>query len=276
MKRPSSKRLPSEKQQVQKLTTLARAPIRYTQRQAEASLANRMLSSRRARRLTATFVSLAFLILIAVVAVATFSPLLAIKQIQVLGTERLKSELVVKALEEFKGVPLPLLDESAVEKALAPFDLIETFAAVASPPNTLQVRIVERQPICIIMVKGESWLFDPAGVKLERAKPSDKLPQIDITEDPRNSQRFRNAISVLLALPENLLNEVELIQANSKDDVRMSLRSSANQRIVWGDSSQSALKSKVLQALMKNNKKAQYVTFDVSSPNAPVVRYDNF
>jgi cell division protein FtsQ len=79
-----------------------------------------------------------------------------------------------------------------------------------------------------------------------------------------------------MALPEDLLDDVEYIEARSKDDVQMSLRSSRDQRIIWGDSSDSVLKSKVLQALMKNNRKQTSVTFDVSSPNAPVVRFDNF
>jgi cell division protein FtsQ len=36
------------------------------------------------------------------------------------------------------------------------------------------------------------------------------------------------------------------------------------------------LKSKVLDALVANQKETDRVTFDVSSPNAPVVRYGNF
>jgi cell division protein FtsQ len=56
----------------------------------------------------------------------------------------------------------------------------------------------------------------------------------------------------------------------------MILRGSLGQRISWGDSSDAVLKSKVLQALMANNGGVTGVTFDVSSPNAPVVRFDNF
>jgi cell division protein FtsQ len=56
----------------------------------------------------------------------------------------------------------------------------------------------------------------------------------------------------------------------------MTLRGSLGQRISWGDSSNAVLKSKVLQALIANNQGATGVTFDVSSPNAPVVRFDNF
>jgi cell division protein FtsQ len=235
-----------------------------------------MVSSRRAKRIIASISIGSITILLAIVAGATFSPALAIKEIYVTGTERIKPELISKALQGHIGTPLPLLDEKAVATSLASFALIESFSATAVPPNGLQVKISERQAISVVAVKGERWLYDLAGVKVALANGSEQLPEIQISEEPRNSQRYRNAIDVLMALPEDLLHQVEFIEARSKDDVQMSLRTSRDQRIIWGDSSDSVLKSKVLQALMSNHRKTQSVTFDVSSPNAPVVRFDNF
>ena len=276
MKRPGSKKLPGEKLQRQRLNTLAKAPRRITQRELDNSLIGRMVSSRRAKRIIASISVSSIAILLAIVAGATFSPALAIKEIYVTGTERIQPELISKALQGHIGTPLPLLDENEVAKSLASFALIESFSATAVPPNGLQVKISERQAISVVAVKGERWLYDPAGVKVAQATGSEELPEIQISEEPRNSQRYRNAIEVLMALPEDLLHQVEFIEARSKDDVQMSLRTSREQRIIWGDSSDSVLKSKVLQALMANHRKTQSVTFDVSSPNAPVVRFDNF
>jgi len=276
LKRPGSKKLPGEKLQRQRLNTLARAPRRITQRELDNSLIGRMVSSRRAKRIIASISVGSIAILLAIVAGATFSPALAIKEIYVTGTERIQPELISKALQGHIGTPLPLLDENEVAKSLASFALIESFSATAVPPNGLQVKISERQAISVVAVKGERWLYDPAGVKVAQATGSEELPEIQISEEPRNSQRYRNAIEVLMALPEDLLHQVEFIEARSKDDVQMSLRTSSEQRIIWGDSSDSVLKSKVLQALMANHRKTQSVTFDVSSPNAPVVRFDNF
>lgn len=276
MKRPGWKKLPGEKLQRQRLNTLARAPRRITQRELDNSLIGRMVSSRRAKRIIASISVGSIAILLAIVAGATFSPALAIKEIYVTGTERIQPELISKALQGHIGTPLPLLDENAVAKSLATFALIESFSATAVPPNGLQVKISERQAISVVAVKGKRWLYDPAGVKVAQATGSEELPEIQISEEPRNSQRYRNAIEVLMALPDDLLHQVEFIEARSKDDVQMSLRTSREQRIIWGDSSDSVLKSKVLQALMANHRKTQSVTFDVSSPNAPVVRFDNF
>jgi len=276
VKRPGSKKLPGEKLQRQRLNTLAKAPRRITQRELDNSLLGSMVSSRRAKRIIASLSVGSIAVLLAIVAGATFSPALAIKEIYVTGTERINPELISKALQSHIGTPLPLLDEKSVATSLASFALIESFSATAVPPNGLQVRISERQAISVVAVKGERWLYDPAGVRVAQATGTEELPEIQISEEPRNSQRFRNAIDVLMALPEDLLHQVEFIEARSKDDVQMSLRSSRDQRIIWGDSSDSVLKSNVLQALMANDQKTQSVTFDVSSPNAPVVRFDNF
>ena len=276
MKRPGLKKLPAEKLQKQRLNTLAKAPRRITQRELDNSLLGRMVSTRRARRIIASLSFGSITVLLAIVAGATFSPALAIKEIYVTGTERIKPELIAKALQGHIGTPLPLLDEKSVAASLSSFALIESFSATAIPPNGLQVKISERQAISVVEIDGERWLYDPAGVRVAKASGSDELPEIQISEEPRNSQRFRNAIDVLMALPEDLLHQVEFIEARTKDDVQLSLRSSRDQKIIWGDSSESVLKSKVLQALMANHRKTQSVTFDVSSPNAPVLRFDNF
>jgi cell division protein FtsQ len=276
MKRPLSRKLPNEKLQRQRLNALARAPRRITARELENSLVGKMISTRRARRIVASVSTASLAILLGIVATVTFSPVLAVKEIFVSGTERIDPAQIQKALQSHVGTPLPLLNEQEVADSLAGFELIESFSATAVPPNGLNIRISERQAICIISSGGSRWLYDPAGIRIAKSAAGEMLPEILISENPLNSQRFRNSIEVLMALPEDLLDDVEFIEARSKDDVQMSLRSSRNQRIIWGDSSDSVLKSKVLQALIKNHRKQSSVTFDVSSPNAPVVRFDNF
>jgi cell division protein FtsQ len=276
MKRPGQQNQASTKHQRERLNSFARAPKRVTKREVELSLEGRILSSRRTRRLFATSTVISILLLVVLVLVATFSPLLAVKEIYVQGTERLKPEQISKALSPHLGTPLPLLRESLLAESLAEFSEIETFSATAVPPNGLRIRIVERQAICIVKVGNDYFLHDPAGVKLEKAGPKNKLPEIIVSGDPRSSQRFRDSIDVLMALPVELLDQVETIEAKTKDDVRLKLRGVQNRNILWGDSSESILKSKVLAALMENQSGSETVTFDVSSPNAPVVRIGDY
>lgn len=275
MERPNQRRK-SPAKPIKLVSPLARAPRRTLARDLQESVISRAMSARRVRRIVATLTVSSILLLGILTTAATFSPLLAIQQVTVVGAQRLNAEEISKALSGQIGKPLPLVNHDDIAESLAGFTLIESFSATALPPNGLQIRVSERQALCIIEIDGALWLHDPAGVRIALAEPTDLLPRILITEEPTSSQRFRDSVDVLLALPVELLAQVELIQANTKDDVQMTLRGSLGQRISWGDSSDAVLKSKVLQALIANNQGATGVTFDVSSPNAPVVRFDNF
>lgn len=221
--------------------------------------------------LIGSFGSLALLVLAAV-----FTPLLAVEKIEVGGLKRLKEKSIVNALVSQVGKPLPMVNPGDVATALKAFPLIESFSVISLPPHTLKIQVTERQPIGIIVVAGTHYLYDPAGVRIGIATGAEKLPVITIQGSPENSKEFDAAIDVLMALPADLLKRVSDINAKSKDDVTLKLRGYAGQRIIWGDGSDSVLKSKVLDALIVNQKKTDRVTFDVSSPNAPVVRYGNF
>jgi cell division protein FtsQ len=238
--------------------------------------AKRFVAASRQRKIIALSVTGSFGLLILLILATMFTPLLAVEKLEVTGTHRINHQTVLKALNKQIGVPLPMVNTSAIAESLAPFALVDSFAVVSLPPHTLRIAITERQPICIVTVAGIDYLYDPAGVRVGAVGQSDNYPRIAIVGDPKGSVEFSAAIDVLLALPADLLGRIATVDAKSKDDVSMRLRGNAGQRIVWGDGSQSVLKSKVLAALIKNQKKTDYVTFDVSSPTAPVVRYGNF
>ncbi len=231
--------------------------------------------SRRRRAITITVVS-AFSALLVLVGATVVTPVLAVEKITISGTDRVNEKSVQKALKGQIGKPLPNVNAAEIEELLADFPLIESFSIVRLPPHGLKIQITERQPIVIIKSGGVDYLYDPAGVKVGKAKADDKYPEMAINGSPESSESFKAAIDVLLALPASLLSRLASIDAKSKDDVTMRLRGYSAQRIIWGDGSNSVLKSKVLAALIKNQKKSDFVTFDVSSPNAPAVRYGNF
>jgi cell division protein FtsQ len=226
--------------------------------------------SRQTRVVTLTLLS-AFVALLLLVLATVFTPLLAVEKIRITGLSKVSLKDVSKAVSSQKGIPLPLVSEQSVADELARFTLIESFSLVSELPHTLHIAISERQPICIVDVKGVSYLYDPAGVRLGQASYKDTYPRVAIVGEPKNSASFAEAIDVLLALPAELLPRVAQINAKTKDDVTMQLRGYAGQKILWGDASQAALKSKVLAALIANQKLTDRVTYDVSSPTAPIV-----
>jgi len=212
-------------------------------------------------------------LLLVLVLVAAFSPLLAVKTIQIRGNERIPTKLLSSALSEQLGKPLPQVSLDGVSKDLKNFSLIQSVSVVNLPPHTLQVRIVERQPICIIVSPLGSFLYDPAGVRIASAKSSDEYPVVQAAGKPGASPEFGVAIKALMALPLSLYPRVATVSAPSMDSITFKLRGSSAQKVIWGDIGQAELKARVLLALVKNQKKSDRVTYDVSSPKAPTVRY---
>jgi cell division protein FtsQ len=207
---------------------------------------------------------------VVLVGISIFSPLLAIEKIVLVGVESLSEKSILKDLDYLKGRPLPQVTNDEVTKKLSKYELIDSVSVVSVPPNTLKVVIAERTAIAIVSVNGVNYRYDAVGVQLGRASQNDKLPAILGSGNPGSSKSFSRAVTVILSLPIALLPKVESIRAASTDNVILTLRQN-RQRVLWGDSAQPGLKSKVLSALMKNYDDRVGLTFDVSSPNQPSV-----
>lgn len=231
--------------------------------------------SRNRRRVIAAVVA-SFSALVALVLATIFTPLLAVQKISVSGENRLSEKSILNAIQDQIGKPLPMVRADEIGQSLEAFPLIESFSVVSLPPHGLLIQITEREPICIVRTGGVDYLYDPAGIRIGKAGAKDKLPVVTVSGNPSQSEQFKAAIEVLLALPVELFPKVASLDAKSKDNVTMVLRGYAKQRVIWGDSSQSVLKSKALAALIANQKADVRVTYDVSSPNAPTENYSKF
>jgi len=210
-------------------------------------------------------------LLIVLVIVAVFSPLLAIQKVEIVGNSKVSSKDLAKDLEFLKGLPLPQVSNDVIVAKLSKYQLIDSVSAVSMPPSTLRVVIVEREALAKVSINGIDYLYDAVGVQLGRAQASDKLPTIFSAGDPKSSESFKQSIDVLLSVPVKLLPKIAGIQALSKDNVTLFLRN-WNQKVLWGDDSDPALKAKVLMALLEHYDGKYGLTFDVSSPNNPTVR----
>lgn len=209
-------------------------------------------------------------VLVILVLVVWVTPVLAVTKIEVVGTNLVPKAKVLKELDYLKGRPLPQVTTEEVAERLSSYELIDSVSAVSVPPHTLRIVVIERTALAIVQVNGIDYLYDPAGIQLGRAKSGDRLPKILGAGNPSTSKAFSRSIEVILSLPGSLLDQVWSIQALSKDNVILKLRTN-RQSILWGDASQPGLKGEVLQALMKHYKRSVGITFDVSSPNQPSV-----
>ncbi len=224
--------------------------------------------SRRRRMVWLTSAGVLVVLVLGVVLTA-FSPLLALRTIEVTGTSRIDVAAVKKALDDQLGRPLPLVDPAAIRSDLSAFPLIRSYSVESHPPNTIVVRIVERQPIGVIAVGGKFALVDAAKVTIATtaARPGE-YPLIQASGAAQESDAksgFAAAASVLDALPASLLAQVDTITAATKDDVAFTLRGNGA-KVVWGSADDSDLKAADLAALLTSAAGARL--YDVSSPHS--------
>lgn len=200
-----------------------------------------------------------------------FTPLLAIEQVVVSGTERIQSAEIVQALGELEGRPLTTVSSEEVATLLADFALIETFTMQAEPPNTLRLKIRERAPLVIMVRGGQNYLFDAAGVQISKTEELGEYPFFDFNGDPALDPRFQVGIELLLSLPKETYAQVFSISVSSALTSKLQLRRQSLE-VIWGSNEDALLKAEVLNSLIATGLDDN-VTVDVSSPTSPVVRY---
>jgi cell division protein FtsQ len=188
--------------------------------------------------------------LVAVLAIAVFSPILALRTIRVEGTTAIQASTVQDALSSQLGTPLALLDDGRIRSELSHIILIRSYVTEVVPPDTLVVRIVERKAIGALRTGSSYEQVDPAGVVLATSATPAGLPVIQIGTSGVSSAGFAAAVKVLLAMPASVLAQVGSISATTLDNVSLTLMQ-GNQTILWGSATQSDLKAAALAILLK-------------------------
>lgn len=225
--------------------------------------------TRRKRRiwLTAAGVGLA---LVAFVLVGAYSPLMALRTIEILGTSRIPADQVQVALADQLGTPLPLVDSGKIKKDLGEFTLIRSYVTESRPPHTLVVRIIEREPVGVVTSKAGFDLVDAAGVVIHSGPDRPAGYPVIQARAGVGSPGFHAAAAVVDALPDGIRSQLDTVTAATKDDVTLTLAGGA--RVVWGNSEKSEYKAVVLQALMVSAPVGTVGEYDVSSPDSAVLR----
>ena len=200
-----------------------------------------------------------------------FTPLFAIERFEVSGNERIDSAEVSAALVSLKGRPLTTVTEAEISELLADFSLIETFALQSEPPNTLRLKIRERQPIGILVRSGKNFLYDAAGVEIAETSELGAYPFVVFDGDPITDNRYRVAMELLLSLPIETYAQVFSVEVSQQLTSKLVLRTQ-NISVIWGSNEESLLKAEVLDSLIATGLE-DGVTIDVSSPTSPVVRF---
>jgi cell division protein FtsQ len=225
--------------------------------------------TRRRRRIWLVSIGAA-LSLVAFVLVGTYSPLMALRTIEVVGASRIPADEIQHALSDQLGTPLPLVDAGRIKSDLGEFTLIRSYVTESRPPHTLVVRIIEREPVGVIPSSAGFDLVDAAGVVIQRGTERPAGYPVIQARAGVGSAGFQSAAAVVQAMPDGIRSQLDTVTAATKDDVTLTLVGGA--RVVWGSPEKSEYKAVVLQALMVSSPVGTVGEYDVSSPDSAVLR----
>lgn len=216
-----------------------------------------------------------------VMAVALFSPALAVKTVVFDGQKLIGEKTLQNAASPLVSRPLPQVTGAEVEALLKPIVQVKSSRIEARPPSTLVVHIVERVPVALLKNGQEYLLVDQDGVQLAATKDpgSVALPLIDGGKAAIGKDTFAAMTAVLANLPQPILAQLANASAKSPDAVELKLADGRN--VIWGNASDMVLKAQVLEALLNAPEPTAVPgkpvpvpakVFDVSAPRHPVTR----
>lgn len=205
------------------------------------------------------------------VSIGVFTPIMAVRTIEVHGSNLLAEEDVKIAMQPLMGTPIALVRDADVVELLREFKVIERYSTQLIPPDTLSVVLVERTQLLAVKKDDNLVIVDGAGVVLDSVAATERPGSIPVvTGDSAliGSAEFRAAATVVQAMPETLREQISEVTAVSSLSVSLKLVSGVE--VHWGEPKQNAFKAVVLEAMLTALGDKKIKLIDVSSPNAPV------
>lgn len=229
---------------------------------------------RRRRWRRAAIVLLVLIVLAALVALER-SPLVAIEQVEVLGTERLEVREVLDRAAVELGSSTVRLRPAEVEARIEAMPLVRGVTVRRLDPLTVQIDVVERTPQLRVQGRDTTVLLDRDGVVIDEAAGED-LPVVQIHDAaPELGSRagayptVANAHAVWQGLSGPLRASVARYDASGPDELTLWLTSGVE--VDFGRAERLDEKVRALGAVLEDVGTTPVQRVDVRAPRAPVV-----
>lgn len=237
---------------------------------------------RRRARLRRTLTVLALLALLAIGYAVERSPLVALSEIQVSGTERLDPDAVIAAADLELGTSTLRLDLDAAAARVRTLPLVGDVDATRVDPLTVRIAVVERQPLLVATTGRDGVLVDGEGVVVARGSEDGLVPIVlpagAVLPAPGRPVAALPMLAAAHAihdqLPPELRQRVARIEAHSVEDVDLRLRMPDAEPVLvhLGRAERVDEKVRALLAVLADVGDVAVSSIDVRAPATPVVR----
>jgi cell division protein FtsQ len=195
------------------------------------------------------------------------SPLLALTQVQVTGTDLLAPADVREAAGVPDGTPLPRVRTDEVADRVATLAPVARVEVSRSWPRTLVIDVTERTAVAAVPLDdGYGWLDATGTVFHDASGAPPGVPALELSEPGPDDPATAAALVVLGALTPELHARLDTVVVAGPARIRLEL--SDGSTVVWGDESASEEKARVATALLDRDA----AVIDVSAPEVVVLR----
>ncbi len=195
-----------------------------------------------------------------------FTPIMAARNIVVVGVGAVTQDEVVAAAAVQPGMPLLQVNTDAVAERVAAIRRVASARVQRQYPSTLRVTVIERVPIVVKDYPDGPHLFDKDGVDFASAPPPAGVPYLDADNPGPSDAPTKAALQVMTALRPEVAGQVGRIAAPSVAAITLTLTD--GRVVVWGTTDRTEEKALKLAALLTQPGQ----TYDVSSPDLPTVK----
>jgi cell division protein FtsQ len=195
-----------------------------------------------------------------------FTPIMAARDIVVVGLGAVTQEEVTAAAAVAPGTPLLQVDTDAVAERVAAIRRVASARVQRQYPSTLRVTVIERLPVVVKDYPDGPHLFDKDGVDFATAPPPAGVPYLDAENPGPSDAPTKAALQVMTALRPEVAGQVGRIAAPSVAAITLTLND--GRTVVWGTTDRTEEKALKLGALLTQPGQ----TYDVSSPDLPTVK----
>jgi cell division protein FtsQ len=207
------------------------------------------------------------LTLIAILWGVTFTPLFALRHVEVEGNVALTSSDVSTLGGIGEGTNVFHLDAERVERAIEEDPWVASATVERDLPTTVVVHVVEREPVA----RAGTRVFAADGTVLPDA-PMQGIPEISTDFGPLDPDDVRSAAGAAGAMAPVVRERVDLMLLEPDGDLLLTLRDGVT--VVYGRPGQEGAKAESLRALLRwaGERGVTIESADVSVPSAPTLR----
>jgi cell division septal protein FtsQ len=202
-----------------------------------------------------------------------WSSLLTVKQIEITGAPTVKSEReIAKSLDLSIGDKLARVDSRALANRLNAIDWIES-ADISRNwlDGKVAVNLQVRTPVALYTELGKPQVaLDASGISFQLpGQIPDGLPRVSSSSVASGLI----AIEVFTQMPKEFSAGIDRLAAVSPTNIVINGKFNGRKlQIVWGDSEDTSLKLKVINALLDRPENKSIRLIDVTAPHAPIVK----